>query len=116
MILARKKSLQRHRRPKARRAQPRRSSRRRDSDYLTAIRGLECSACHAIPCEASHVGPRGLGQKCSDDEAVPMCRQCHLDWHGCCGGFKDYTKQMRIDWAALAIAWTRSQLGWSNGE
>lgn len=54
----------------------------RDPEYLAWIRTLECSipSClmhwrgHGI--EAAHVGDRGLRQKCSDYEAIPLCA-----WH-----------------------------------
>lgn len=39
---------------------------------------------HPWPCallgtEVAHVGPRGLGQKCSDRETVPLCRAHHTE-------------------------------------
>lgn len=33
----------------------------------------------ATPTEAAHVGERGLSQKCSDREALPICRDHHTE-------------------------------------
>lgn len=47
---------------------------------------------------AAHVGVRGLGQKCPDREAVPLCRKHHLDdSHGVSGFFAGMGKQARRD-------------------
>lgn len=55
----------------------------RDAKYLAFIRSLRCaidpcahSRLGACRTEAAHVGDRGLGQKCSDYEAIPLCA-----WH-----------------------------------
>ena len=51
-------------------------------EYLNFIRSLPCVICarQARPqfgrTEAAHVGIRGMGQKCSDWEAIPLCA-CH---------------------------------------
>jgi hypothetical protein len=51
-------------------------------EYLDFIRSQPCVICarKARPqfsrTEAAHVGQRGLGQKCSDWEAIPLCG-CH---------------------------------------
>jgi len=58
---------------------------RRDSEYLRWIRTLPCILCSTWrlptlsnrgPVEAAHVGERGLGQKCPDNQTLPLC--C---WH-----------------------------------
>ena len=52
----------------------------RDSDprYLAWLRTQACIICHIVRyIEAAHVGARGLGQKCSDREAVPLCQEHH---------------------------------------
>lgn len=50
----------------------------RDSKYLAYIRKLCCVACGSYRCiEAAHFGARGLGQKSSDLEALPLCLKCH---------------------------------------
>lgn len=54
--------------------------------YLEFIRSLVCEACYpcglgdhvqANPTEAAHVGSRGVGQKCSDYETIPLCSYHH---------------------------------------
>lgn len=71
-----------------RRANPRRGP-ARDRAYLAWIRRFGCVACLNSTIiapknplwddiEAAHVGPiRGLGQKCSDYETIPLCEQHH---------------------------------------
>lgn len=49
--------------------------------YLDFIRQWPCvlkatEDC-AGPVEAAHVGDRGLGQKCRDEEAIPLCGHHH---------------------------------------
>src|SRR5690348_9289800 len=83
---------------------PRKKPRRgrvRDPKYLEWIRGFCCIVCwlagtgeweafcaepHDVygkavdqtsPTEAAHVGERGLGQKCSDRETIPLCAAHH---------------------------------------
>ncbi len=55
----------------------------KDEAYLEWLRGRRCVVCIAwglsqsTPTEAAHVGARGLGQKCDDREALPMCESHH---------------------------------------
>lgn len=57
----------------------------KDPAYLDFIRTKPCICCSAwwnfhgqtTPTEAAHVGDRGLGQKCSDREAIPLCERHH---------------------------------------
>lgn len=50
----------------------------RDPKYLTFLRRLCCVVCGAFRwVEAAHFGPRGMGQKASDYDALPLCRRCH---------------------------------------
>ncbi len=54
----------------------------KDAKYLAWIRLHGCTlwptlGCHWQPVEAAHVGDRGLGQKCSDREAIPLCGAHH---------------------------------------
>jgi len=54
----------------------------RSPQYLAWLRTQPCAACAAPPpSEASHHGPRGLGQKADDDRAIPLCQRCHAFWH-----------------------------------
>lgn len=71
------------------RTKPRRSSRVHDPAYLDWIRGKDCVCClmyrynrvAVVPAltvsEAAHVGERGLGQKSSDRESLPLCVEHH---------------------------------------
>jgi hypothetical protein len=46
--------------------------------YLIWLRSQTCIVCASGRyVEAAHVGPRGLGQKCPDRQAVPLCREHH---------------------------------------
>jgi len=50
----------------------------RDSRYLAWIRTFPCLVCGATRgIEASHTGPRGLGQKSPDSSAIPLCSKHH---------------------------------------
>ena len=57
----------------------------RDEKYRNFIRGLGCIVCRdTVPhnpqsskTECAHIGERGLGQKCSDYETVPLCSYHH---------------------------------------
>jgi hypothetical protein len=51
----------------------------KDAAYLRYIRQLSCVACgkHPRQIEAAHFGPRGLGQKSDDRQALPLCHKCH---------------------------------------
>ena len=55
----------------------------KDEAYLEFLRGRRCVVCIAwrisqsTPTEAAHVRVRGLGQKCDDKDALPMCERHH---------------------------------------
>lgn len=55
----------------------------KDPKYLTWIRSLPCLICQhhgerqQYPTEAHHYGPRGLGQKVPDRQAIPLCIDHH---------------------------------------
>ncbi len=63
-----------------------RRGRLQDSDYLEWIREQPCVLCRKYDTqkqmgitEAAHVGERGLGQKCSDRETIPLCGYDHRE-------------------------------------
>ncbi len=64
------------------RSEPRRGP-VKDPAYLEWIRTQPCCICERLgvlqegSTEAAHVGDRGLGQKCSDLEALPLCAWGH---------------------------------------
>jgi hypothetical protein len=39
-----------------------------------------------------------MGQRTSDGRAFPLCFTHHLDFHGACGAFRDWTKNQRRNW------------------
>lgn len=50
----------------------------RNEEYLKFIRKLPCCACgKSRGVEAAHFGPRGLGTRASDKNALPVCYKCH---------------------------------------
>jgi hypothetical protein len=50
----------------------------RSSAYLQHVRRHDCCNCGAFgPSDPDHVGPRGVGQKTSDYNCIPLCRACH---------------------------------------
>lgn len=66
-------------------APPRSRERRsppRSPAFLHFVRSRPCFYCGTtIAVEAHHWGRRGMGQKCSDWETVPLCRVHHAQWH-----------------------------------
>jgi len=98
---------------KRKRTKPRRGP-LRDPKYLAWIRTLPCVCCFiflhgwsrreyfgrrnmAGSSEAAHVGPRGIAQKCSDLEAIPLC-----GFHHRTGPFAHHRLQKRF-WAYWEI-------------
>ena len=60
--------------------------RRRDFEAMQQARAIGyltgCAICGStLHIEVHHWGERGLGQKCSDLEVVPLCRACHHRLH-----------------------------------
>jgi hypothetical protein len=73
----------------------------RDAAYLRFIRMLPCVACGKKRwiMDAMHTGPRGIGQKASDLDALPGCRQCHRELHRI--GPVKFQAKHRIDFREL---------------
>lgn len=97
----------------------RRSGRDRDPLYLAKVRRMVCACIKAFPghvceglVEADHQGPRPLGRKCHDHEAVPMCQRAHHDRTNYIGPFKNFTAAEMRAWADQRIAETRALIGW----
>jgi hypothetical protein len=78
-----------------------RQERVKDPAYLRFLRLLPCVACgkHRWRMEAMHGGPRGLGTKASDLDALPGCHVCHRELHKL--GPVAFQSKHRIDFAAL---------------
>lgn len=72
---------------------PRKKRKGENPEYLAWLRSRHCAVPIFLPggfwvehresagcggtVEAAHVGERGLGQKCSDAQAIPLCSQHH---------------------------------------
>lgn len=77
-----------------------------DPAHLAWIREQPCCVCLTYDfVEAHHstVG-RGLGQKTSDRETMPLCRACHGNFHNARGCFRDWTRQRRTLWQKERVA------------
>lgn len=62
--------------------QPKPAPPARSRDYLALVRGMPCAGCGKCgPSDPHHWGPRGMGQKTTDFRTVPLCRQCHDEFH-----------------------------------
>jgi hypothetical protein len=94
---------------------PRRTRRKIDKPYLDFIRSLCCVVCQIRQCiewssrtEAAHVGVRGLGQKCSDRETIPLCPAHHrLDRDSCHRLGKRFWQHHGLDREALIAAFNQ---------
>ena len=81
---------------------PRRGS-EPDDPYLKWIREQACAVCELLSIrrsqfsflkiEAAHVGERGMGQKCPDRQAIPLCIEHHTQ------GKHSYHRNARGFWA-----------------
>jgi sugar phosphate isomerase/epimerase len=54
----------------------------RDENYKRWIRSWPCLVCaRRFAIEAAHTGPHGTGQKASDLNTIPLCKEHHADLH-----------------------------------
>ncbi len=117
--------------PRQRRETPRKSGRVRSLEYMTAVAGLGCCADLAakvrlrgspllgsvvVIClgrvEVDHAGRRGMGQKCSDFETIPLCSKHHRERTDFSGDFKYFDQATMRDFLEEAIARTQRALGY----
>jgi len=49
--------------------------------YLGYIRTLPCCVCRRSDVEPHHADTGGVGMKCSDTRAIPLCHKCHMECH-----------------------------------
>jgi hypothetical protein len=110
-MIARRQPLKRGKPPKRKRATPRRSSRVRNEAWLAEVRKLPCCV-STTWClgrvEADHAGKRGLGQKCSDRETIPLCSIHHRHRTDCVGYFRGWTADRMRAWCDARIAETQT--------
>ena len=72
----------------------------RSPAHLRFIRSLPCVVClRTRAIEAAHVGRRGLGQKCSDLDTLPLCSAHHREQHRI--GLRQFQKTYELDIPAL---------------
>lgn len=106
--------LKRHTCLRARRAEPRRSERQRDTSFMLRVKLLPCSAQDMGGCsgiiEADHAGRRPLGRKCNDSECIPLCQLHHRQRTDLSGPFKAWTRQEMREWLDLNISLTQAVL------
>lgn len=77
----------------------------KSSAYLRFVRQLPCIACGGTRnVDAMHVGPRGLGQKVDDKDALPGCRFCHKELHQI--GPVAFAEKYALDFQALILKLT----------
>lgn len=73
----------------------------RDPKHLAFIRSLPCIVCFRTRgIEAAHVGTgRGMGQKCSDLDTVPLCGIHHREQHRI--GLRQFQRRYELNIPAL---------------
>lgn len=52
-------------------------TRKGDRNYLRWLTTQPCAVCGAMGTDPAHVGERGMGEKCPDREAIPLCPRHH---------------------------------------
>lgn len=92
-------------------------ARERDVDFMLWVKTLRCFAfeigmetghrCGGVV-EADHAGRRGLGQKCADDECIPLCTEHHRQRTDFSGAFKSWTKDRMRGWLEASIVLVQS--------
>lgn len=71
-----------------------------DLHYQAWLRRQPCARC-GKRCTVSvhhHTGRRGLGQRASDESAMPLCPACHMGLHDNNGPFKGWTREQLRAW------------------
>jgi len=83
-----------------------------DRGYLERVRSLPCARCktrHGI-C-AHHLTGAGMGLRAHDHQTIPMCHNCHMQFHAASGQFKTLDKAARMAWQKFNIELTQRRLG-----
>lgn len=111
-LLRRSGQLKRRTWIRARRKEPRRSSRARDSAYLRFVRKLPCVAGVLSKCDghvnADHAGRRGMRQKCDDTNAISLCELHHRQRDDFSGPFRTWDQAAMRAWLAKHIEETQA--------
>lgn len=69
--------------------------------YLEFIRTLPCAVCTRSGVEAHHADTGGVGIKCNDTRAIPLCHRCHMEYHAL--GKDTFQKRHNIDFKVTQI-------------
>lgn len=73
----------------------------RNERYLGYIRTLPCCVCRRAIVEAHHADTGGVGIKCNDTRAIPLCHECHTVCHTL--GKETFQERRNIDFKAIQI-------------
>lgn len=78
----------------------------RNVEHMLAVKLLPCCARELSRCEgvveADHAGRRGMGQKCPDEQVIPLCTKHHRE---------------RTDFSGAFRAWDQARMrAWLEGE
>ena len=73
-----------------------------DPEHLRRLRALPCAKCNKPPPSQAHHSTqgRGMSQKTHDHLAMPLCADCHWDFHHACRQFGKMAKAERKAWQA----------------
>jgi hypothetical protein len=52
---------------------------------------------------AKYPGRRGKGERAADRFALPLCTQCHHDFHAAAGAFRDWNQEQRRNWQIAQV-------------
>lgn len=87
-----------------------------DPEYLDWLRSLPCCKCGKAPCrEVHHRTGAGMGRRAHDHESMPLCHDCHMEFHDSKGQFKAWPKHMKKSWQETMVQsymelWTSSDV------
>lgn len=84
----------------------------KDAAYLRRVRALPCCACPEMRGVQAHhsTSGRGMGQKASDHDTMPLCVACHNAFHVGLGMFRGWDRMRRREWQADMVRRTRELL------
>lgn len=75
-----------------------------DPEYIRWIKEQPCNQCgRQRGCDAHHRTGTGMAMRAHDHSAMPLCRECHMEFHAGSGPFKEMKKQARRDYQDEAI-------------
>lgn len=79
--------------------------------HLEWLRRQPCCECaHAPPSEPHHRPGGGKGRKTHDREAIPLCSQCHREFHDLNGRFRGMLRDDLREWHAGRLAFVSATM------